>query len=213
MNYRRYHEMERPHRPYRQVARAAATAEARRRILRCFLALLGERPAEEITLDDVAGRAGTSRQTLIRYFGGKDGLMRAVSEQLVEDVLARRHVPAGSGLEDHMAALVADYDEIGHVIVQMLAQEARLPILTICLDRGRRGHRAWIASVFAPWLKGVSATERTRLLDQLYAVTDVNVWKLLRQDFGRSADVTSRQIAEMARKLVAGLPVARSKAA
>lgn len=33
---------------------------------------------DEITLDEVAASVGTTRQTVIRLFGGKDGLLEAV---------------------------------------------------------------------------------------------------------------------------------------
>jgi AcrR family transcriptional regulator len=193
-------------RPYRQVARAAATAEARHRIVRSFLGLLAEHAIEQVTLDEVAARAGSTRQTLIRYFGGKDGLMQALVEQIGLDVRARRNVPAGASVEQHMAALVRDYEEIGDVIVQLLAQEARLPSLRPFLDYGRTDHRGWIGSIFKPWLDGLAPELRGRRVDQLYAATDVNTWKLLRRDFGHSAETTASIIADMARRLVGALP-------
>ena len=197
-------------RPYRQVARAAATVEARRRIVRTFLGMLGETPLDQITLDDVAARANSTRQTLIRYFGGKDGLMQAVGAQMAEEVHARRSVAPGASLEEHMAGLVRDYEEVGDVVVQLLAQEARLPSLRTFLDYGRTDHRAWITQIFARWLAGLPADERARRIDQLYAATDVNTWKLFRRDFGHSADATAAMIADLTRR-VAGAPLKGEK--
>ena len=55
-------------------ARAQAVEETRRRILDALIALAGERPFAEITLDTVAERAGVSVQTVLRQFGSRDGL-------------------------------------------------------------------------------------------------------------------------------------------
>lgn len=193
-------------RPYHSVARAAATEEARKRILHCFWQMLGERSAEEITLDDVAARAGSTRQTLIRYFGSKDGMLQAMADSIGIDVRARRQRAAHATLDEHIAALVRDYEEVGDVIVQLLAQEARLSSLRHFLDLGRAGHRGWIAQVFAQWLDPLAPEPRALLTDQLYAVTDINVWKLLQRDFGHSAETTSALIADMARRMVAAPP-------
>lgn len=64
-------------RPYRQTARAEAADELRSRILRAFLDALKTGWLVDITLDDVAAAARTTRQTVIRLFGGKEGLLKA----------------------------------------------------------------------------------------------------------------------------------------
>ena len=132
-------------RPYQQVARAEATRDARRRIIGTFMNMLAETSFAEITLDAVASRAGSTRQTLIRYFGGKDGLMQSLCEHMSEEVQARRRMHPDATLDEHIVALVTDYEEVGDLIVQLLAQEARLPSLHNWLDIGRAGHREWIA--------------------------------------------------------------------
>ena len=83
----------------------------------------------------------------------------------------------------------------------MLAQEARLPSLRTFLDHGREGHREWITQIFAAWLTGLPAALRRRRIDQLYAATDVNTWKLLRRDFGHSTETTAETIADLTRRI------------
>ncbi|HEX6339374.1 MAG TPA: TetR family transcriptional regulator, partial [Jiangellaceae bacterium] len=56
-------------RPYRMRARAASTAETGERILRAVLDLHLERFHDQITLEDVADRAGVTVQTVLRRFG------------------------------------------------------------------------------------------------------------------------------------------------
>ena len=55
-------------------ARAQAVDATRRRIVDALIALAGERPFAEVTLDAVAERAGVSVQTVLRQFGSRDGL-------------------------------------------------------------------------------------------------------------------------------------------
>src|SRR2546423_13690457 len=84
-------------RPYRQEQRAATVAANRERILQAALDLFAELPMEQITLAAVAERAGVGVQTVIRRFGGKDGLARGVNEWLPPQIAAPRGVPSRGG--------------------------------------------------------------------------------------------------------------------
>ena len=64
-----------PHRRYVQAARAEAAADTARRILEAFLARLMTQWFDQITLDRVADDAGVTVQTVVRRFGGKDGVV------------------------------------------------------------------------------------------------------------------------------------------
>jgi AcrR family transcriptional regulator len=189
-------------RPYHQVARAAATQNVQRQIVAAFRAALMERWMDDITLDDIALAAGTTRQTVIRMFGGKEGLLGAVAEAMSDEILLARAIPPGASVESVVHALVANYDVTGDVTVRMLAQEERHPTLSVLLNLGRAGHRQWVAGTFAPALSRLSRAERARRETQLVAMTDVYVWKLLRRDFGHSAKEVETLIAGMLHKLL-----------
>lgn len=193
-------------RPYRQVARAAATQEMQRRIVAVYRDALLSRWLDEITLDDVAAAAGTTRQTVIRMFGGRDGLLIAVAETMRDEIEQRRAVPLGASVRTATHALVRDYEVAGDIVIRILAQEQRNRALTTLLNVGRKWHRHWVEQTFAPALAGLPAPERTRRETQLVAVTDVYVWKLLRRDFRHSAAEAERLIAEMLEKLLEGKP-------
>ena len=68
-------------RPYTMTTRARAVEETRARIIDACVALHGERPVTDIGLDDIAGRAGVSVQTVLRHFGSRAGLEEASFEQ------------------------------------------------------------------------------------------------------------------------------------
>ena len=67
---------------YHQTARAASTESLRQKIIMSFNDLLLVRWIDEITLDEVAAAAGTTRQTVIRLFGGKEGVLSAAIDLL-----------------------------------------------------------------------------------------------------------------------------------
>ncbi len=193
-------------RPYRQVARAAATEETRRRIVTAFAEALAERWLDEITLDELAAAAGTTRQTVIRLFGGKEGLLDAVVDWMREGVLTRRTLAPGPAAIAVARAVGADYETSGDMIIRLLALEGRHPGLSAFLDYGRRQHRAWIGEAFAGPIASYPPAERAALTDRLIVATDVYSWKLLRRDFGRSRIETEAAIAA----LIAAILAARS---
>ena len=77
-------------RRYRQSVRAESAAQTGRRIVDAFVELTRDRWVDEVTLNEIAERAGVSVQSVIRRYGGKDGLIGAVIEQVGSDFGARR---------------------------------------------------------------------------------------------------------------------------
>lgn len=190
-------------RPYRQVARAAATEETRRRILAAFAAAIGQRWLDDITLDDIAATAGTTRQTVIRLFGGKDGLLEAVVHQIGEAVERRRALPPDATAPAVARAVVEDYEASGEMVLRMLAQEGRHAALGAFLAFGRAEHRAWVSRALAAAINACPGAAREQLTDQFVIATDVYTWKLLRRDAGRSRPEAEAAIASMIAALIA----------
>lgn len=176
--------VESPKRPYRQSARARATEETGRRIVDAFVAQFRARWFDEIRLEDVAGAADVAVQTVLRRFGSKEGLLGAMQERMNEEIIQRRTVTPG----DHAGAidaLIEDYEEIGELIMRMLAQEDKYPALRAFTDSGRAFHRDWIASAFAPALARLTEGVRRRAIDALVVAGDIYVWRLIRKDMAR----------------------------
>lgn len=172
-------------RPYRQNARAIAAARTADRILDSFVGRLASQWLDEIRLDDIAADAGVTVQTVIRRFGGKEGLLEAAADRLQSEIDCRRRVEPGE-FRPAIRALADDYEKAGDLFVRILAQEDRSPDLAAMNAAGRTAHRRWIEAVFRPWLDSVEGELRRQLLDALVVAGDVYVWKLVRRDFGRS---------------------------
>lgn len=182
------------------VARADALERTRARILEAAYELLLEREYEEVTLDEVAARAGVTKQTVIRQFGAKDRLAYAVVDWQRPREEAARAVEPGD-VSAALEALLARYEAMGDANVRVLALEKRVPEVRYLLEQGRESHRRWIEHVFAPFLPRGKGAARKRRVMAFYAATEVTVWKLLRRDFRMSR----RETAAVLRSIVDAL--------
>lgn len=195
-----------PQRHYQQKARALATEATGQRILEAFLKRLGEQWFEDVTLETIARDAGVTVQTIMRRFGSKAGLLEAARENMGKAVLFRRDVEPGD-IDRAIDALTRDYETVGDLILRLLAQEDRHPVLKPVLDHGRRGHREWLAEVFAGSLKSLPSGKRTAALDALVVATDLYIWKLVRRDLDRPVSAFKALVKTL---LQAALPAADS---
>jgi AcrR family transcriptional regulator len=188
-------------RPYRMRARAEAAAATADRILDATVAAFWESPGQ-VSLDDVARRAGVTVQTVIRRFGSKDALMAAAAEREVRSVGAERDPAAITSTKGAIRQLMDHYEARGDQVIRMLAEEQRLPALREVADIGRRMHREWCAQVFAQALAHRIGADRDRRLAELVAVCDVYTWKLLRRDAGLSRRQTELALLELIEPLL-----------
>ena len=167
-------------------ARADAAAATAERILDEAVRLFWESPGSEVSLDAVARGAGVTRQTVIRRFGGKEGLMAAAAAREAHRVRDQRGTAPVGDVVAAVAVLVEHYERDGERVLRLLAEEGRSPSVAGIAESGRQLHREWCAQVFAPTLARVSGADRRRRLAQVVAVCDVYVWKVLRLDSGLS---------------------------
>jgi AcrR family transcriptional regulator len=183
-------------RAYDMTSRDAAAAATRERILRAAGSAFLERWYDDVTIAEVARRAGVSGQTVLNHFGAKEELFAAAHVRLGEELRARRHAPAPGDVPAAVDALVADYEITGDATIRVLALEEKVPALRALVDEGRAGHRAWVERMF-----GVPA-----LTAELVVVTDVYAWKLLRRDQGLGAEATAAAMRRMVEALLATAP-------
>jgi len=190
-----------PVRGYRMGARAEAAAETAHDILAAAAALWRERPIDEITLDEIAARAGVSVRTVIRRFGSRDGVIAACIEADAAGIVAERDEAEAGDVAGALAVLLAHYERDGDAVLRTLALEEKVPEARAIATAGRAGHRDWCARVFAPHLPPDTDADHAIRLDAVVAATDLYTWKLLRRDPRRSADGAGQVI----RALVDGL--------
>jgi len=109
--------------PYSMELRAAAVEATHERILVAAAEVFLERWYDDVTLAELAKRAGVSGQTLINHYGGKEQLATAAYEQLSEQIILRRYTPEPGDVRGAVEAVVEDYETTGDAIIRMLALE------------------------------------------------------------------------------------------
>jgi AcrR family transcriptional regulator len=191
-------------RRYRMTARAAATAATGVRILDAGIALFWERPRGDITLEEVAQRAGVSLPTVMRHVKDKDGLYAAAAEREYARVRQQRGSAPPGDLPAVVRVLFDHYEELGDAVLRLLAEEQRIPALRPIADVGRATHREWCERMFAPALVGRSGADHTGRLAKLMILTDVYVWKLLRRDQQWDRATAERMMRELIEPLLGG---------
>lgn len=155
-------------------------------------------PGRVFSLEEVARRAGTTVQTILRHFGTKAGLLEAASARGLARVReGRDEIPCG----DIAAAteyLGRHYEQDGPLVLRFLAVEGQAPEVAAITQRGRQMHWAWVERVFAPFLDGMDPGQRRRRLATVVAITDLLMWKVLCLEQG----LTRREYVDTVRELL-----------
>ena len=180
---------------------ALATGE---RILDAAVEVFWERPTESISLEEIARRAGVTKQTVLRRFGSRSELVAAAAERELARVERERGDVVPGDVAGAVRVLAAHYERVGDAVLRLLAEETRVPALAALAERGREYHARWCERAFAPALEPLRGSARSRRLAQLVAVTDVYAWMLLRRRRGLSRRQTEIALRELVEPLAGG---------
>ncbi|MGC2372634.1 MAG: TetR/AcrR family transcriptional regulator [Solirubrobacteraceae bacterium] len=204
---------ERP-RPYRQVARAKAQERTRETLLRAATEEVERDGWKQASLESVAERAGVTKQTALRHFGSKQGLLDAVIHRTSSVVVRERAEAPIGDIPGAVANLMRHYERYGEIVTRLLpyrdavvrvfGQDKRDSLVRRAADSGHEVHEDWVLRTFEPQLASLDPPTRRRRLAQLVAVCDVYVWKILRRDLGLDAPHTEAALVELIERLVAG---------
>jgi AcrR family transcriptional regulator len=194
-------------RTYTMTARAEAAERTRVAILEAAVQLASTRMLADISLDAVASEAGVSVQTVLRRFGSRAGLIEAATAHGSQAVVQERQAPVGD-VAAAVEVVVEHYELRGDGVVLLLAQESRDAQVRRITEQGRRLHRDWVETVFAPYLPETGA-DRVELVDLLSVATDVHTWQQLRRDRGLDRAATVSRIHHLVSALLEHLSPAQ----
>jgi AcrR family transcriptional regulator len=199
-------------RPYKQVARAQAQERTRETLLQAASEEVERDGWTQASLEEVAERAGVTKQTALRHFGSKEGLLDAVIRRTSSIVIKERDKAPIGDIPGAVANLMRHYERYGDTmirllpyrdaVVRVLGQDRRGPIVGRAVDIGHEVHEEWVLRTFEPQLAGLDAQASERRLAQLVAVCDVYVWKILRRDLGLSVPRAEAALIELIERLV-----------
>jgi AcrR family transcriptional regulator len=184
-------------RSYTMKARAASAAITAERIVEAAKELLMSKVIAEITLADIAARAGVTVQTILRRFGDKDAVFAAALARVFGQVRAQRGQAVPGALDNVVLNLVEHYEEWGRLMIKMLAEETTMPAIYNLVQEGKAYHRRWCEAVFADALTTLSPAERDRRLAAFVALCDLRTWEVLRITSGLSREQTQMALQEM----------------
>jgi len=192
-------------RRYEMSTRVSAMHQTREAILDAAVELFSPAWYDEVTLADVARRAGVSQQTVVNHFGSKLGLyLTGISERYAPTVLEHRARAVPGDLTSIVETAVSDYERTGDGTVRLLALAERMPELAELAAGGRAAHRTWVEQVFAPQLARRRGGRRERTVVLLTTALDVGVWKSLRRDLGLDVDDTRGHLRALVEGVLAG---------
>ena len=139
------------------MATRARQAEAtRQRILEAARDLFDTK-SSGFTLDNVVAAAGTSIQTVLRAFGSKESLILTAIGTFHDRF---RSFEQAASLEQAVAQLFDDYEEIGDRVVRILAEENQVAGFAEVARTVREHHRQWAETVFEAQLRRHPARAR-----------------------------------------------------
>jgi AcrR family transcriptional regulator len=192
-------------RRYAMAGRAAAMQRTRELILDAAVELFESSWFDEVTLADIAERAGVSQQTVVNHFGTKiDLYLQGLSERYVPTVLAMREGAQPGDVRSIVGAVVEDYEETGDGTIRILATAARTPELEPVVEGGRASHEAFARRVFADQIARRRGKSRERLVRLLTAVLDVRTWHQLRREQGLDVADTRADLESLVEAVLAG---------
>jgi AcrR family transcriptional regulator len=199
-------------RPYKKVARAKAQERTRETLLQAAAQEVEKDRWTQTSLESVAERAGVTKQTALRHFGSKQGLLDAVIGRTSSIVVKERSEAPIGDILGAVANLMRHYERYGDMVVRMLpyrdavvrvlGHEHRSSFVRRAVERGQEVHEDWVLRTFEPQLATLDPSTRERRLAQLVAVCDVNVWKILRRDLDLDSSEVEAALVELIERLV-----------
>lgn len=170
-------------RSYTKVARAEAEEHTRTALLDAGDDAFLSAPWEQASLEAIARAAGVTKQTLLRHFGSKDGLLGKVLLRAIAEVEEHRLSAPTNDIAGAVDNLLDHYETRGGRAMRSSNLDLEGPLA----DLGRRArdfHYRWVDHAFGAWIAAAPRSERASLRAALIAVCDVQTWWILARDLG-----------------------------
>ena len=192
--------------PSRPDSPSGSSVDTATRILDATLATMADHGIARLSLEDVARRAGLSRQTVYRYFPSKGDLVEATVLREEQVFIAAMVSAAGRQreLESALRAAIEAAMRTGQahaLLSRLLATEPESLVALVTTDRGPvlSAARQALQEILSSWLPRVP---KARLL----MATDAVARLLVSYVVNPPADSSSQVATRLAQLLVNGLP-------
>ena len=173
-----------PTREYRQVERAKAQERTREALIEAAANEFFEGNWLKTSLDSLSHKAGVTRQTLLRHFGSKDGLLMQSLMRGAAQVRDQRWSTPTKDIPGAVDNVLDHYEEWGERSMRIGAWQTGPAMLAMLSNGARQFHYAWIEYAFGQWLEDLDEKARARRRASLIVLCDVQSWWILSHDLG-----------------------------
>lgn len=170
-------------RTYVKVARAAGEERTRDALMNAAEDILFNESWTGASLDAIAARAGVTKQTLLRHFGSKEGLLAEAAARTRDEISEQRFAAPVGDVAGTIDNLLEHYDAYGERSRTVGALGGDGALAEVATD-ARQLHYDWVEHVFSPWLDELRGRARARLRGALIAACDLQTWWILSHDLG-----------------------------
>jgi AcrR family transcriptional regulator len=173
-------------REYKQVERARAQERTREALIAAATDEFFEGNWLKTSLDSLSRRAGVTRQTLLRHFGSKDGLLMQSLMRGAAQVRDQRWSTPTTDISGAVENVIEHYEEWGERSVRIGAWQRGPTVLALFANAARQMHYDWVEHAFAGWLDRFDDETRAERQAILVVLCDVQTWWILSNDLGLS---------------------------
>jgi AcrR family transcriptional regulator len=171
-------------REYKQVERAKAQERTRDALIAAASDEFFEGNWLKSSLDSLSSKAGVTRQTLLRHFGSKDGLLIQALMRSATQVRDQRWSTPTTDISGAVENVLDHYEEWGERSVHIGAWQRGPTGLALFANAARQIHYEWVEYAFAQWLEPLDEQTRARRRAILIVLCDVQTWWVLSNDVG-----------------------------
>ncbi len=173
-------------REYKQVERAKTQERTREALIEAATDEFFEGNWLKSTLDSLSHKAGVTRQTLLRHFGSKDGLLMQSLMRGAAQVRDQRWSTPTIDISGAVDNVIDHYEEWGERSVRIGAWQRGPTMLALFANAARQMHYDWVEHAFAGWLDRFDDDTRAERQAILVVLCDVQTWWILSNDLGLS---------------------------
>jgi len=170
-------------RRYRQVARAQARERTRDALLDAADEEFYRGSWPDVSLEALAKRAGVTKQTLLRHYGSKEGLLLHTLLRNATQVHDQRWSAPRGDVSGAVENLLDHYEVWGERSLRIGAWlNGGSSPLSMFSRAAREVHYNWVEHAFGPYLENLQGRARARRRAALVAICDVQTWWLFSHD-------------------------------
>jgi AcrR family transcriptional regulator len=169
-------------RPYKKVAREQSQQRTREALLEAAIEEFYSDRWSTTSLETLATRAGVTKQTLLRHFGSKEGLLIQALVRGAAQVLDERWSTPVGDVDGALENLLQHYEVWGRRARQIGAWQDAPSVLAKLSRAGRQMHYQWVEFAFGPQLEGLDEAAFSRRRAELIVICDVQTWWILAHD-------------------------------